>query len=513
VKLLDVFKSKIAPIFATPQSYEIVSDPVSYRECKDFGPSDAASFYQFLFINGFYDLSAYAAISYFKQCSPVYTAITIISREIKAIKPAVLDKHTGQHVIDHPIFKLTACPNADVTWDEFIEQTTNYFLITGNAFMIATGAPNRPPLEIYCQPPQGVTVTYAKDGFINRYNVGIQGINLMFERREINGVFRYFTADGMKEIWHIRTFNPYTQYYTGMGMAPLAAVYFELEQHLASSVHNLSLLKRGGKLSLLLSFKQEMSDEQYVVLQEQLQNYYSSEHNAGRIMIAPHEATVQNMGMNNLDMDFLSLKKEATQAIYNALGVPLAIVSPDTMSYDNIESSQLRLYHSAVIPNAKKIYAELTNFLMHRYPDFHNVDFSFDPRDIPALELNKSEIIKRNKDLGVFTPNELRGQLGLEEINSAGANSIWIPGNVYPIGSAPQDPVNNITLAEDEAMDDEVAADLAPNEIDPDEDEQVEYRVKRREKYTRILRNKKDDRGEPLFHDHEIDALLKEYGL
>jgi HK97 family phage portal protein len=394
-----------------------------------------------------------------------------------------------------------------------MEQTANYFLITGNAFLIATGAPNRPPLEIYCQPPQGVTVTYAKDGFILTYNVGIQGINLTFSRREINGVFRYFTADGMKEIWHIRTFNPYTQYYTGMGMAPLAPVYFELEQHIASSVHNLSLLKRGGKLSLLISFKQEMSDEQFADMQEQLQNYYSSENNAGRIMIAPHEATVQNMGMNNIDMDFLSLKKEATMAIYNALGVPLAIVSSDSMSYNNIESSQLRLYHSAVLPNAKKIYSELTNFLMHRYPDFHNVDFSFDPRDIPALEFNKAEIIKRKKDLGIYTPNELRGLEGLGAINSPGADALYIPSNIFPIGTAPQQGANDITLAEDEAMDDEVAADLSPGEIDPYDDDQVEYRVKRREKYTRILRNKKDDRGQPLFHDHEIDALLKEYGL
>lgn len=478
MKILDLAKKAFNII--VPSNSNL---PQSNVEKKGYS---GVPFNEYLYNQGFYDLSAYASIMFYRQVSSVYTAVSIITKEVKSIKPVVVDKKTGQHIEDYPIYSLTDLPNADVTWDEFIEQIATYYTVTGNAFVIATGKPSQPAYEVYCQPPQSVTVVYGNDGFIYQYNVSTASYSMSFTRHEVNGRFRFYSQDGMREIWHIRTFNPYNQTNTGMGMSPMVPIYYELRQHMATSEHNLSLLMRGARMSVLISFKDELSDEQYTRIREEWTNYNTGPQNAGRMYISPQEAVVQEMGINNKDMDFLNLKKEATYAIYNALGVPLPLVSPDQMTYANLEEANLRLYNSAVIPTAKKIYIELNNFLMHRYPDSENLEFIFDPRDIPALEPVKSRMLKEKQSLGIYTINELRIQAGESPVD--GANGIYIPSNVYPVGSTAEPKQQSVTLVQDEEQDD--------------------TKSKMRDKYSSIMRAKKDEFGKDLFSEDEIIAFM-----
>jgi len=513
VKLFDLFQKKEA-------KQSVQSD----LELKYLSPD---SFNSHLLQGGNFDLAAFQSLKYYRTVSAVFNAVNIITKEVQAIEPVVIEEEGGDEVDRHRILDLVRCPNADLTWSEFIGSVATYYIVTGNAFVVATGRPGKQPLEIFSQPPQAVSVNYGDDGFVESYEVSTRFRTFVYKRKEVEGRFRYFTDSGFQELWHIRTFNPNLSDYTGMGMSPLSPVFYEIEQHISASMHNLSLLNNGARLSTVMSLEEEVTDEQYATLREELRNYYSGPNNAGRPILVPTKMNTSSLGQTNNDMDFLNLKKEATQSIYNALGVPLPLVSGELMTYSNLEESNIRLYNSAVIPAAKRIYTELSNFLLPRYPVSENLIFTFDINDIPALEPVRSRLMREKEDLGIYTINELRTIEGLDDLEGGGADEVFKPTSEEPVAfdSDPNDeisdpnaivglqPIDDLITPEDEEQGPTVDV-LGDENIDGIGSDPVEVRrAKLRQKFTNILRNKQSADGSRLFSDEEIEKMMQKYGL
>lgn len=403
--------------------------------------SDAGiSFGEFLQNNGQFDLSAFVAMLLYRETMPLFNAIDIRATTFSEIPIRLWDTQKKEFINDHPVLDLLAKPNADLTQSEFLYQVSSFFDITGNSFLLATGRTERPPLEIMTVKPNDVTFGFgSRFGFLKvpdsiRFTEAEAG-QLLFKADEDRetGRIRFINAPGDKEAWHIRQFNPFRSTANFWGLSKARPLWLELQQFVSGNRTNLSMLKRGTRLSMawVNSTGEPLTDDQWARMQEQAQ-LYAGDLNAGGTPILDG-MDVKTIQQTNRDMEFNDMQDTMEKRIYLTYGIPLAQTSTKAMTLNNLENSQLQLYENATLPLAKYLYAELSNFLLPRYPDSENLEFRFNEHDIPALRPRIIETAKEQNEINVNTIDEIRALLGYEGLASGG-DVILRPATLIPVG-------------------------------------------------------------------------------
>jgi HK97 family phage portal protein len=267
-------------------------------------------------------------------------------------------------------------------------------------------------------------------------------------------------------------------------MSNLTPIFYEIEQYIEASIHNTSLLRRGARVSGALQSDNNLTDEQFMRLQEQVNNFYSGSDNAGRPLLLEAGMNFTEMSMNNKDMDFLELKKNVTYMIYNALKIPLPLISPEHSTLSNMEIAKLNLYDNAILPIARRIYTELSIFLLPRYRKDNELTryrLSYSPGEITALEPRRNDELNKLNELGILTINELRAKIGYEPLEG---------------GDNVLSRFNQTTVATDQYTED-----------------QPERPVPRNQKeFIESLKKHRNEKGVRIYSDNFIDRLMKRYG-
>jgi len=212
----------------------------------------------------------------------------------------------------------------------------------------------------------------------------------------------------------------------------MGPIYYEIEQYLASSIHNLSILKRGGTLTGTFKTPGLLTQEQRDRLNQQIADQYSGELNSGKYFLAEGGLDYQPSQQTNKDMEFIQLKAKDEEMVYKALMIPLALMTTAVMTMSNLETAKLDLYDEAILPLVDRIYADLTSFLMPFYDNSENLIISYDQNKISALEPRRMQTLKDLVGLGVLTINELRAKLNYEALDEGG-DAIYAPATDIPI--------------------------------------------------------------------------------
>ncbi len=432
----------------------------------------------FDFLDGSRDLQAHIAIQYYTLAAPVATAIDILSEEFADLDPVVFDTNKKEFV-KHDVLKLLQSPNADSTYMEFAKRLSAFVLIAGDSYILGTGPVNRPPLEIAVVNPTDITLQQAGDGLLGSILFNADTVSSLFTREEIKRRFRYFNRQKTGEAWQIKAFNPRFSSSSLGGLSPLQPIMAEIEQYIESSNHNLSLLRRGARPSGVFTSADQLTDDQFERLKEQIDRWYSGSNNAGRPILAENGTTYTDAMINNRDMDFVELKKQVTLAIYARLRIPLPIISADNMTLANMESSKLSLYDNATLPLANRLFQELTNFLMPRYNAPEELIITFDRSQVQSLVIRQAEEVKLRRETGVNTINELRTRLGDESLD--GGDVLLRPSTLVPV-------------AVDQFTEDQF--DIPP-----------------REKFIQILQAQKNSEGKQRYTPQQIQKYANENGF
>lgn len=477
---------------------------INRMEKKNYSPVDTAwdfgNIYDYFSSSQNFLITKVLAVSYYTKCSPLFNAIDMIATAIASIPPKVYDKEKKIWVDNHPVLDLFQRPNFDITWYEFIYGLVSFTIITGDGYIVASGKPQTPPKELYIYPSQAVTLVPDKDGYVQTMQPTLYWGSDLYLRNEINKQLRYFNRQNTAEMWHIKHFNPTTIQGNVYGMSPLNPVYYEIEQHMAANRHNLSALKRGVTPGGVFSIDPPIDDDQYSRLVQHMEKTHAGESNAGRSMFLNAGIKNVSQGMSNKDMDFLELKKEVKNTIYQDLKIPLALVNTDSMTLDNFTQATLSFYDHAVLPTANRIFSELTNFLMPRYGDNDNLIISYDQGDITALEPRRNAQMKVLKDLEIFTINQLRAEVGADPMQ--GGNAIYGQSTQIPLAT---DPSDESILPDYE--------DLPSLDNVGGSDEKLGAKKTSRAKFVGILKAKVDADGNPMFSDEEINKIADKHGL
>jgi HK97 family phage portal protein len=384
------------------------------------------------------DITFAAAVLYYCRVEPVSSGVDWIADSYENIPPVIYNYRTKEfEKADNPLLQLLRFPNADVSGGEFRKQLSAYYSITGNCYIVATGTPGKPALELAVIQPQRVAMSPAPDGYVGSYTVSAGAIGgRLFERKEVDGRFRYYSSDGA-ELWHIRNFNPRYNPSQLYGMSKLNPVFYEMEQHLKGNIHNLSLLTKGNRASGALITDAELSPEQRDRLRAELNNQHAGAENAGRIFLfealGGTKTEFHAMSQTAKDSDYLGNRTAITTTIFNRLKIPIPLISPEHMTMDNYAKALIALYDCAVLPQANLLNSELTIFLGPRYKLAESECLTYDVADIPALEPRRNEQTATKKSSGVLTINEIRTLLGYEAIE--GGDALYQPLNFVPVGT------------------------------------------------------------------------------
>lgn len=346
-----------------------------------------------------HDYGLMAAEGYEKNVI-VYRCINLIAKNL-ALPPWVL--YEGGHALSHHfLLTLIAQPNPLQTRYAFLEELASYLLIDGNAFVEAVYQ-NDALSALKVHRPDRVHVMKDKEGQVQGYQVsGDDG-----EKR----VLAIDQETGFSPMLHLKLFSPSNAHY---GMSPIQVASSAIDQHNAVGLHNLSLLKNGGRPSgalMMPGSTTSFSDNSRQELKKNLQYFYQGEENAGKVLVLEGGMEWKDIGMSPKDLDFVSGKHLSMREIAQAFGVPSMLVGvPGDSTFSNYREARFHLWEDTVLPLLHMILEKMNGWLVMLYGP--TLRFSYDADQIPALTCRRERLWQQIEHASFLTINEKRAALG-----------------------------------------------------------------------------------------------------
>lgn len=386
-------------------------------------------------LTGYESMSNADAMKFYRQSSSVATAVDIIAQEVERISP-VVELPDGTLTDDHDILKFLGNPN---DWNEtlsfFMGSLSRALSLTGDNYVYASGIITNPPLEIYAIKPQNVNTEAGNiDQRPTAYTIYNGDGRGSYSRRRDKTGFRFYDGN-LKELWHTQGYS--STFSNLSGDSNLTAIALDIYSQIKGRIHNTKLLDNGARPSLLVAFKDTMTQDQHNERRQLINEQLAGSDNAGKIgVISSSDMDMKELGITNKDMDYKELERISEHAVYKRYRIPLPLISTDALTDNNMAHAVYQLYDFAVLPQVENIFSSLTMFLMPRYglnPEEYKI--TYNPDDIEALKQRRIDILKKRKDLNIETTNELReGLPNRDDID--GGDSILVSSTMIPISEA-----------------------------------------------------------------------------
>lgn len=355
------------------------------------------------------------------KSSPVFIATKLIADAIAGIPILLKDSKNDELIYQHEALEILRNPSPFCTKTLLMKELASFYVLTGNAYLKIIGS--NKPVEISSLNPKGMNITAARDGYPGAYEYTTNMQTEKFTRDS-----RRFLDPMNNELAHLRDFNPDYSSENLVGYSAFSGCILEIMQGIAANIHNNALLKNQARPSGLLTFagKDVLDDDQVREIQGILKQNLSGAANAGKTTFLNGEFKWQQLSESMKDMDFPTLKKDCAEVIFKAAKIPLPMISPDNMSFANMDSAKFAFYDNAALPVLKEILALFNQKILIRYKGVQNLEYWFDESAIESLQLRKLDYAKNLYQSGIGTRDEARTQIGYEpSINQEDGDSYY----------------------------------------------------------------------------------------
>jgi HK97 family phage portal protein len=371
------------------------------------------------------------AMSLYEQSTAVSIPINMIADSFAVLEPMLMIDNIL--VRDHEVIRLLNKPSPYFSRELFLEMLGKEYLITGETTFVMLGGSRRPPVEIQPVSVRNISISEGSGGY--PHNIQVTGNTLpgIYNPTIRNGTVRYFDG-GLRELVQVRNYSTRSNSLL-RGQSPLLAASKEVRQHILGGTHNVSILEKGGRVSLIFHFDADMDDEDYELAKQRVHDQYGGASEAGKIGVtAGGELNIKEVGVNNRDMDFANLQKMAVKAVTLQYHVPLPLVTDERQTLNNYREGKLALYDDAIIPLSKRIFGALSDTMLPRFNlDPKRARITFDPDQISSLVSRRNEELKKRASIGVESHNEIRAMMNREPYE--GGNVILVPASLIPAGT------------------------------------------------------------------------------
>ena len=368
------------------------------------------------------------------------TAVTWISDDISSMRKGVKDSDGGDIKYDDPLIQLLNDPNDGMSGDQFMNELSEAYLLTQECWILARGRVGSVPLALNTIRPYDIEVFISQtDGLPYKINTNCAKDRRAYFREIIDGQMRFISLDGLNELCPI--IGDISLLDGWRGRSRLVKLFYDLNMGTDGKRHNLSLLKNGMRTTGILSPKPgsggentEWGPEAVKGIVDYIRTFNQGSGNAGNVLVLGRPVQLDGLSQNNRDMDFISLLGISKEAIYSLLKIPLPLVMPDQMTYNNYTTANRTYFYRAVFPVFDDIASGIMNTVGRRFGKDPSTEIlTFSEVNIRDLRGVLVEDMKEIKDTNSVSVNEVRSIGGFESIPAG--DDVLVPANLIPLGS------------------------------------------------------------------------------
>lgn len=350
-------------------------------------------------------------------CSVATSSVDKLSKAIASTVPIAMAK---DKTLDN-VESLSLLSNFAFRY-EILQRVNDDLHWGGRSFVMLIGNVNGVPSKIMHIPADKVSFLNDENGDIVQVMVNRHAFADTFkaqtdEKKKTSG--RFFSDNNLKEIIVIETID---------SLPILKAVENEITVLSQSIQRNGALVQNGGRLSMLISYKDAVDAEEMSRRSTAINQAVRGKGYGG--ILATGDADITEFGLRPRDMDFEVLATECRKNIYSAIGIPLALVDGASATFSNVASSQANFYLETVIPAANYIYSKIGSVLSKR--EGVEFDLVVDSASIDSIKIKQFETAKMMSESKSVTINEIRKELGFEEMQGDGYSQILVEARLVP---------------------------------------------------------------------------------
>ena len=233
---------------------------------------------------------------------------------------------------------------------------------------------------------------------------------------------RYLSIDGLKELVLIKTQTE---------LPILKQVETEISILSDGLNRNGALLQNAGRMSMVFCYQDNASADETEARAAAINRMVRGKNFGGVAVTSGMGAPVdiKEFGLSPRDMDFNALYDLCRKEVFLSCGVPIALVSSEASTYNNMASSSSDFYTGTVVPMANYILKHISRVNSYRAKD--EVTIVCDTSEIDAIKIQSAQVVKVLDESKSITVNEKRAILGYEAID--GGDALLVESRYVPM--------------------------------------------------------------------------------
>jgi len=347
----------------------------------------------------------------------VYACVSIRARAISGAKFRVYVESGSEELQEvkpgHPLSRLLKEVNPVDTYREMMYLTSAYQDLTGDAYWYVPKNGLGVPGEIWVLPSEKMHIIPSSSDVIARYELQ-------------NGTEKIpFDAE---EIVHFKHPNPKNRFY-GASVLMAAAHSSDIDQF--QHEYQRQFYQNFAVPPFALKTDGSLDEQAYERLRADWQRNHGGPKNSGKVAILENGLSLERIGLNPKDLDWLASNRATRDDILAIFGVPASKLGlVEDVNRANAEANDYTFSANVVEPILSMIDERMTQDLARKFDEklivMHDSTIAND-------EMKEAEVAGRRISGMLTTINEEREALGYLPVDNG--DRILVPLNLVPLGS------------------------------------------------------------------------------
>jgi len=349
----------------------------------------------------------------------VYSCVSIRAKAIAGAKFRVYAKKGPDDPVevrpDHPLVILLDEVNPVATKREMLYVTSAHQDLTGDAYWYAPMSGLKIPAELWSLPADRMKIVPTKSGEIARYELQNGEEVIPFDP---------------SEVIHFKHPNPSSFYY-GQSVLMAAAASSDIDEF--QHEYQRQFYKNFAIPPYALKTNTELRDDTRNKMKADWNREYGGPGGSGKTPILEGGLSIERIGINPKELDWLATNKSTRDDILAAFGVPASKLGlVEDVNRANAEANDYTFSRNVVEPILELMDERLTQDLARK----------FDPKLIikhDSTVSNDEERVARVAAIriqGLTTINEERTAQGYDPVE--GGDTLLVPSNLVPLNQPSQ---------------------------------------------------------------------------
>ncbi len=321
-------------------------------------------------------LTTVQAIRGARSAGIVYACIRLLADTASSV-PLNVYRRRGddwEHEPTHPLQELLNSPNNRLTRRRMYVRAIQHLALVGNAIWTKIRVPrNGPPTQLWPIDPDLIKPVPDAKSFVAHYALEVDGQEVRLAPRDVV---------------HLQLENPETPWW---GIGPLQAAMLDVALYAGNKGWNLRTVQRGAVTPGVLEMPEDLSDQQYNALREQLDTRTFGHDDAGRELILGSGMKYHRMSLTGEELGFLESMKFGREEIAMIFGVPAPLLTPENATLANVEAYDRQFWQNTIVPLNLGMADILTHSLVPDFGRLEDLSIAHDYSQVPAMQENLDE--------------------------------------------------------------------------------------------------------------------------